>query len=257
MKKDGNMNETSPQAEMDERIALFLRSRMSEAEADAFRAEMKDNPKLRERAITMARLIKQMQIVGEERQQRVVDAMQTLDRKTIEKIVQGKAKEMMKERKPFVRRIMPWVAAAAILCCVVLVGRFIWSAESQRINNFASGLFAPKPSAAPMQVKQLPKEVVRGQHNKLEELALLRGKVEMGLDLEATTQRLQAIYNEAKNAGDTLYESFFSDIALTLAQGYNKIGDKDAEMQILDDLMQINDNSFLTSQKDSLSEDNL
>ena len=257
MKNNGIMNETSPLAEMDERIALFLRGQMSEADADAFRAEMKENPKLRERAITMARLIKQMQIVGEERQQRIVDAMQMVDRKTIEKIAQGKAKEMMKEKKPFVRRIMPWVAAAAILCCVVLLGGYIWSTESGRINNFASGLFAPKPATAPMQVKQLPKEVVRGQHNKLEELALLRGKVEMGLDLEATTQRLQAIYDEAKQSGDTLYESFFSDIALTLAQGYNKIGDKEAEMQILDDLLQINDNTFLTSQNDSLSEDNL
>ena len=51
MKNNGKMKETSPHAEMDERIALFLRGGMSETEAEAFRAEMKENPKLRERAV--------------------------------------------------------------------------------------------------------------------------------------------------------------------------------------------------------------
>ena len=177
-----------------------------------------------------------------------LDGDDMVGKTTYIQIDQEKAKEMMKEKKPFVRRIMPWVAAAAILCCVVLVGRYVWSTESGRINNFASGLFAPKPAAAPVQVKQLPKDVTRGQRNKLEELALLRGKVEMGIDLEATTQRLQALYDEAKQTNDTLYESFLGDIALALAQGYNKLGDKDAETQILDDLLQIQDENYLTSQ---------
>ena len=257
MKTFGNNNETSPHAEMDERIALFLRGEMTEAEADAFRAEMKENSKLRERAVMMARLIKQMREVGEERQQNLVDAIQMVDRKTIERIAQGEGKDLIKTKKPFMRRLAPWIAAAAVVCCLVFVGRTVWSTESQRIRNFAYELLAPTPTDKPKQVKQLPKDVVRGQHNKLEELALLRGKVEMGLDLEATTKRLQAIYDEAKQSSDTLYESFFSDIALVLAQGYDKLGDKDAETLILDDLMQIQDNTYLTSQKDSLSEDNL
>jgi hypothetical protein len=163
-------------------------------------------------------------------------------------IAKGKGMETMKERKPLMRRLMPWAAAAAIICCVALVGRYVWITESAQISNFAYELFAPKPATAPVQVKQLPKEVTRGQHNKLEELALLRGKVEMGLDLEATTQRLQALYDDAKRTNDTLYESFFSDIALSLAQGYNKLGDKDAEALILDDLLQIQDGSLMTSQ---------
>ena len=39
MKNNGKMKETSPHAEMDERIALFLRGGMSETEAEAFRAD--------------------------------------------------------------------------------------------------------------------------------------------------------------------------------------------------------------------------
>ena len=113
MKNNGKMKETSPHAEMDERIALFLRGGMSETEAEAFRAEMKENPKLRERAVLMARLIKQMRKVGKEREQHLVDALQTVDRKTIEMIAKGKGMETMKERKPLMRRLMPWAAAAA------------------------------------------------------------------------------------------------------------------------------------------------
>ena len=113
MKNNGKMKETSPHAEMDERIALFLRGGMSETEAEAFRAEMKENPKLRERAVLMARLIKQMRKVGKEREQHLVDALQTVDRKTIEMIAKGKGMETMKERKPLMRRLMPWAAGCS------------------------------------------------------------------------------------------------------------------------------------------------
>ncbi len=248
MKNNGKMKETSPHAEMDERIALFLRGGMSKAEAEVFRAELNENPKLRERAILMARLIKEMRKVGKEREQHLVDALQTVDRSTIEMIAKGKGMETIKERKPLMRRLMPRAAVAAMLCCVVLVGRYVWSTKSAQVSDFAYGLFAPKPAPAPVQVKQLPKEVTRGQHNKLEELALLRGKVEMGLDLKATTQRLQAIYDEAKQTSDTLYESLLGNIALSLAQGYSKLGDKEAEALILDELFQIQDGTLMTSQ---------
>ena len=116
MKIFGKNKETSPQAEMDERIALFLRGQLSQADADAFRAEMKENPKLRERAILMARMAKQMREVGEERKQRVVDAMQSVDRKTVEQIARGKGEKLLKPRKSLTRRLMPWIAAAAVNC---------------------------------------------------------------------------------------------------------------------------------------------
>ena len=148
MKNNGKMKETSPHAEMDERIALFLRGGMSETEAQAFRAEMKENPKLRERAVLMARLIKQMRKVGKEREQHLVDALQTVDRKTIEMIAKGKGMETMKERKPLMRRLMPWAAAAAIICCVALVGRYVWITESAQISNFAYELICPQASCS-------------------------------------------------------------------------------------------------------------
>lgn len=252
MNNFGNNNETSPHAEMDERIDQFLRGQMSKTDADAFRAEMKENAKLRERAITMARLIKQMQVVGEERQQHIIDAMQAVDKKTIQQIAQGKGEEMMKEKKPALRRLIPWVTAAAVLCCVVLLGRYAISTEGRTsIRRFASAWVSNKEDTKKhqaVQVKKSPKEVVRSEHDKLDELALLRGKVDMGLDLEDTTRRLQAIYEKAKQDTDTLYISFFDDIALALAEGYHKIGDTDHETLILNDLMDMPDDSYMSAQ---------
>jgi len=252
MKIFGKNKQTSPHAEMDERIAQFLRGQMSQTDADSFRAEMKENQKLRERAITMARLIKQMQIVGEEQKQRVIDAMQAVDRKTIVKIAQGKGEEMMKEKKPVLRRLIPWMTAAAILCCVVLLGRYAMSPDGRgTIRHFASSFVSTKEDVQkpkPVQVKESPKKVVRTEHDKLEELALLRGKVDLGLDLEDTTNRLKAIYEEAKQDTDELYTSFFHDIAVALAEGYHKIGDFDAETTILNDLLDMPDDNYMSAQ---------
>ena len=250
MKIFGNNKETSPQAEMDERIALFLRGQLSQADADAFRAEMKENPKLRERAILMARMIKQMREVGEERKQRVVDAMQSVDRKTIEQIARGKGEKLLKPRKSLTRRLMPWIAAAAVICCVVLAGRAYWTKEvEQTVINYANTHLPVRlEKKSSVQVKQLPRSVVNSQHSKLEELALLRGKVEMGMDLEETTKRLQAIYKKARQSNDSLYAPFATDIAFALAEAYNKLGNKDAEAQILDELSKLPDGTEMTSQ---------
>ena len=249
MKILGRNKETSPQAEMDERIALFLRGQLSQAEADAFRAEMKENVRLRERAIVVARMVKQMREVGEERQQRVADAMQMVDRKTIEKMAQGKGEKLMKPRKSLMRRLMPWIAAAAVVCCVVFVGRAVWNKEMQRaITQYANSYLPFKfNKERSVQVKQLPTSVVNRQHSKLEELALLRGKVEMGMDLEVTAKRLHAIYEESKLPSDSLYSPFVADIALALAQAYDKLGDEEAEAKMLDELSQIQDGTLMSS----------
>lgn len=210
---------------------------------------MKENTRLRERAILMARLIKQMREVGEERQQRIVDAMQMVDRKTIEKIAQGKGEKLMKPGKPLSRRLAPWITAAAVICCLVFVGRAVWNKEVERaVTRYAIHYLPASHKKTPTtQVKQLPKNVVRSQHNRLEELALLRGKVEMGMDLEATARRLRDIYEESKRSEDSLYSPFTADIALALAQAYDKMGDEEAEAKILDELSQIQDGTLMTS----------
>ncbi len=251
MNNFGNNNETSPHAEMDERIDQFLRGQMSKTDADAFRAEMKENTSLRERAITMARLIKQMQTVGEERRQRVVDAMQVVDKNTVQQIAQGKGEEMMNEKKPVVRRLMPWVAAAAVFCCVVLLGQFVMSPDGRSsIRRFASNFVSAEVNNTKQPVKaavEKPKGAVRIEHDKLEELALLRGKVDMGLDLDETTERLRSIYEEAKENINGFYASYFDDIAYALAEGYHKIGDIEAETQILNDLLDTPEDNYISS----------
>lgn len=233
----------SSQTEMDERIERFLRGRMSLEEANAFRAEMKSNETLRERAVLLARLIKQMREVGAEQQQRVVDAMQAVDKETIRQIAAGKGAKLMQPKKTLSRRLRPWVAIAAMFCMLVLVGKFAVSPNSQRnFYGFASSILSGgKSKKVNVQVKELPKTVVRTRHDKLEELALLRGKIDMGLDLKQSTKRLQAIYDRAKQKKDTLYAPFINDIAFALAEGYNKTGNKDKEKAVLDEMLSAQD----------------
>ena len=58
---------------MDERIELFLQGKMSKLEADEFREQLNSDDTLRERAITMAILLKSMKRAGIERDQEFIN----------------------------------------------------------------------------------------------------------------------------------------------------------------------------------------
>lgn len=58
---------------MDERIDLFLQGKMSKIEADEFREQLKNDDTLRDRAITMAILLKSMKKAGAERDQEFIN----------------------------------------------------------------------------------------------------------------------------------------------------------------------------------------
>lgn len=251
MKQNSKKQIEQQKAEWDEQISRFLRGTMSQAEADAFHAELNNNKELRERAVLQARLIRQMRQVGEERTQRVADAMRSAAPEEIKMLAKGKGAKLLKPRKSLGRRLMPWISIAAVICCVAMVGsRWLGPHPVRTIERYAYSLVNQQHphriKSEPVQVNKLDSVSLR--HQQLEELALLRGKIEMGLDVAESTRRLQAIFDQACNDKDTDYELFINDIAYMLMAGYDKLGNSENSKAVFERLNELDDD-VLVSEK--------
>lgn len=248
MKQNSKKQNEQQMAEWDEQISRFLRGTMSKDEAEAFRAELYNNKELRERAVLQARLIRQMRQVGEERTKRVAYAMRSAAPEEITMLAKGKGAKLLKPRKSLGRRLMPWISIAAVICCVAMVGsRWLGPHPVRTIERYAYSLVYPhRLKSEPVQVNKLDSVTLR--HQQLEELALLRGKIEMGLDVAESTRRLQAIFDQACNDKDTDYELFINDIAYMLMAGYDKLGDSENSKVVFERLNELDDD-VLVSEK--------
>lgn len=246
MKQNSKKQNVQQMAEWDEQISRFLRGTMSKDEAEAFRAELNNNKELRERAVLQARLIRQMRQVGEERTQRVADAMRSAAPEEITMLAKGKGAKLLKPRKSLGRRLMPWISIAAVICCVAMVGsRWLGPHPVRTIERYAYSLIYPhRLKSEPVQVNKLDSVSLR--HQQLEELALLRGKIEMGLDVAESTRRLQAIFDQACNDKDTDYELFINDIAYMLMAGYDKLGDSENSIAVFERLNELDDDVLIS-----------
>ena len=246
MKQNSKKQNEQQMAEWDEQISRFLRGTMSKDEAEAFRAELNNNKELRERAVLQARLIRQMRQVGEERTQRVADAMRSAAPEEITMLAKGKGAKLLKPRKSLGRRLMPWISIAAVICCVAMVGsRWLGPHPVRTIERYAYSLVYPhRLKSEPVQVNKLDSVTLR--HQQLEELALLRGKIEMGLDVAESTRRLQAIFDQACNDKDTDYELFINDIAYMLMAGYDKLGNSENSKAVFERLNELDDDVLIS-----------
>lgn len=248
MKQNSKKQIEQQMAEWDEQISRFLRGTMSKVEAEAFRAELNNNKELRERAVLQARLIRQMRQVGEERTKRVADVMRSAAPEEITMLAKGKGAKLLKPRKSLGRRLMPWISIAAVICCVAMVGsQWLGPHPVRTIERYAYSLVYPhRLKSEPVQVNKLDSVTLR--HQQLEELALLRGKIEMGLDVAESTRRLQAIFDQACNDKDTDYELFINDIAYMLMAGYDKLGNSENSKAVFERLNELDDD-VLVSEK--------
>lgn len=182
----------------DERISRFLQGLMKESEEAAFIEELKKNVDLRKQAITQARLVKGMKQIDEE----LKDAFRHADEQTIKRIASQATK---KENKS-----VHWLAYAASIILIVFVGFKGFDYYStvnlgkQYANTFALS------------------DIVRGESNtEVEnELKGLFDNVINGKDLRKTTERLDAIWQIAKQDTYNDYTDYAPYIGWYLAIGY-------------------------------------
>lgn len=182
----------------DERISRFLQGLMKESEEAAFIEELKNNVDLRKQAITQARLVKGMKQIDED----LKDAFRHADGQTIKRIA---FKTTKRENKP-----VYWFAYAASIILIIFVGF--------KGFDYYSTVNLGKQYATAFELS----EIVRGEANAdvEEELKTLFDNVANGKDLSKTTERLDAIWQIAKQDTYNDYTDFAPYIGWYLAIGY-------------------------------------
>ena len=182
----------------DERISRFLQGLMKESEEAAFIEELKKNVDLRKQAITQARLVKGMKQIDEE----LKDAFRHADEQTIKRIASQATK---KENKS-----VHWLAYAASIILIVFVGF--------KGYDYYSTVNLGKQYANTFVLS----DIVRGESNSEveNELKGLFDNVINGKDLRKTTERLDAIWQIAKQDTYNDYTDYAPYIGWYLAIGY-------------------------------------
>lgn len=182
----------------DERISRFLQGLMKESEEAAFIEELKKNVDLRKQAITQARLVKGMKQIDEE----LKDAFRHADEQTIKRIASQATK---KENKSVL-----WLAYAASIILIVFVG--------SKGYDYYSTVNLGKQYANTFVLS----EIVRGELNAdvEDELKTLFENVTNGKDLSKTTERLDDIWQIAKQDTYNDYTDYAPYIGWYLAIGY-------------------------------------
>lgn len=104
----------------DDRIALYLKGKMSSQEERAFMQELENNPELKARAIAVARLVKGMKETGRIQDNDVINSMLATNEDEIRKVTSNIAKSKAKVIP--MRSMAKWLSMAASILLVVWLG---------------------------------------------------------------------------------------------------------------------------------------
>lgn len=221
--------------EQDARIETFLKGKMSPSEATAFKTELKSDKALRERAITMAMLIKAMKKVGTEE-----------DKNIIQEIITNKSAVPKHKSISLFMRI---AVAAAIVGTVFIVDYQLAKTNTQTL---ASEYLAYAPQLLPIEGE------LRGantnERNIEAQLIPLFENVKKELADDENIKHLSELYLLASSDKLNDYSDYMDIIGYYLAIAYMQNNDKEKAKQLLSKLAIDNpDNAEINNLLKSLS----
>lgn len=172
--------------QVEDRIARYLRGEMNAEEVVPFEQELESNIELRSKAIAMARLIKSMKEVGQQKDQAVIDAFASADEESVRMAAKKATQENNKKTKAkslsfYIRSF----SAAASVVLLIGIGMYYYdyhktvSLGEQYAMAFADEQMSFRGSASP----EIEKE-----------LSELFESVQKGKNLDETTHRLSVLW---------------------------------------------------------------
>lgn len=254
----------------DDRISLYLQGKMSEDEEASFVEELKTNDGLRQRAVAQARLIRGMKQADEE----LVDAFKQADKQTIQNVIHesreyvnafrlggnaaiggysiendedfidgspldsSKTTNDIAEVKPN-KFLLRWLAYAASVIIIFFIG--------DKGYDYYSTVNLGKQYANTFVLS----DIVRGESNtEVEnELKGLFDNVINGKDLRKTTERLDAIWQIAKQDTYNDYTDYAPYIGWYLAIGYLEGYEKEKAIIVLNEMRLIYSHNLIIMNK--------
>lgn len=207
---------------IDERIEAFLRGEMSAEEEAAFKQEINNNPDLRNRAMTMSALIKEVQAQNREKEQTVITT------------------NTVKSKK---RSVLLWACSiAAVFAIVFGVGLY----NNHRRHALLEETLAPYYGRYHMDSS------VRGDADSatIARLYSLFNQVKNQKDVSGVIKELEPIYRSLDE--DFSYYPWANDIAWNLALAYIKDDQIDKAIPLLEKIKEDNPDTPISKKAEDL-----
>ena len=190
----------------EERINRYLHGEMSSEEESVFEADLQKDNTLKQQAESMARIVKGMEVVGDEH-----------DKQLLEKMKASSGKKTSSLR---------WISIAASIALVFTVSYFVYdySATTRLGKEYAY--------AFPVS------EVIRGEEDEdvVNTLTLLFDNVANGKDLDNTIKQLEELWALAQSDTYNDYTTYEPYIGWNLAIAYLRNYDKKEAKVVLEQL---------------------
>ena len=216
---------------LDERIESFLRGTMTLEEESAFKQEIKTNPELRNRAMSMTALIKGIQEKESKRDKAVIASVGESKKPAADIAVDGRRT---------VRHIFWWAASIAAACVIVF---FIYKDQQRR---------ALDSMLSPYYIQYTLDDMTRGDVDSVAVVHLyeLFNQVQEKRDVSDVIKELELIYYSLDF--DYTYYPWANDIAWNLSLAYIKNHQIDKALVILDKLKNDNPDTPISAKADEL-----
>lgn len=224
----------------DNKILRYLKGEMVVDEERAFLSELQTNSELRSKTITMARLVKGLQEVGDAEDADIKSAMQSFsenEMRTIGKqIVHSEKKSVFSLKKASV-----WISIAASIALV------IWSGVGFYNRQQTIGLANEYANAF-----NTSSMIVRGEQYDSEaesNLSRLFANIADGKDMDNTLQELSLYWEQSTTENYNDYTEYFAEIGWNLAIGYLKDNNRKDAKTVLKKLMATTDDGSIVHSK--------
>ena len=219
----------------DERIAQYLKGKMTADEEQAFMRELATNADLKEKAIAIARMVRGMKEVGTANDEELVGELLAADVEEVKTIANNVSVTKKKGKVISWRRTMTWLSAAAS------VALLIWAGIGYNDYRTTTGL--GNQYATEFTASQLPRSALtRGGETPTEvevKLTKLFDNVVNDKDLEATVHDLSLCWELSMQETYNDYTDYAPEIGWNLAIGHLKNNDRKQAKAVLEKLTTI------------------
>ena len=229
--------------EEDERIVSYLKGQMSAEEEKLFLKELKERPKLKEKAIIMARLVKGLKQVGANRDNEIKEAFLASSQREVENVAKkaiSEYEESLPKRKPSLRKVSLWLSIAASVVLVAYIGfsyndyRKITGLGDEYANAFETSM------------------ITRGAEEQTEaekKLQKLFANIKSNTDLDETLHELSLYWEISLMETYNDYTDFSSEIGWNLAVGYLKDNDREQAKMVLKKMISVSEKDTFIANK--------
>ncbi len=214
----------------DERIAKYLKGKMTVDEEQLFLQELGTNAEMKEKAVAMARLVKAMKEIGIASNEDVVSEFLDVDSDTVKAV----AKDAIVTKKK--GKIITWRSAATWLSAAASVALLVWGGFS--FNDYRKTTGLGEEYSTVLSSSQL----IRGGEDNAEienKLAKLFDNVAAKTDLENSLKELEEYWDLATQENYNDYTDYAPEIGWNLAIGHLKNNDRKKAEDVLTKLIDI------------------